>query len=69
MEKERKYNQWAGNPKGNPEDKTHCIEEVWSKDGFGMSYQCNRKRGYGTDGLFCKQHAKMNELKRSRMLC
>ena len=54
----RRYNQWAGNPRGWPEDKTRCIEEVWS--GY-LSYQCSRKRGYGPDGLYCKQHAKRHE--------
>ena len=52
---ERRYNTWAGNPRGNPEDKTRCIEEVAS--GY-LFYQCIRKRGHGLDGLYCKQHAK-----------
>ena len=54
----RIYNQWAGNPKGIPEDTTRCIAEVW--DGF-LSYQCSRKRGYGPNGEYCKQHAKIKE--------
>jgi len=62
MKKERLYNVWAGNPKGVKEDKTRCIEEVF--DNF-VSYQCQRKRGYGEKGLFCKQHAKMNEKHKS----
>ena len=53
--KERRYGQWAGNPKGAAEDKTRCIESVWSDYVGG---QCSRKRGYGKDGLYCKQHAK-----------
>ena len=63
MEKKlRVYGKWAGNPKGVPEDETRCIEEVWPSDGHGWnSYQCTRKRGYGKDGLYCKQHAKMIE--------
>ena len=57
--KERVYGAWAGNPRGNSEDKSLCVEEVWPSDGRGMiPYQCNRKRGYGRDGLYCKQHAK-----------
>lgn len=51
----RTYGQWAGNPKGKREDKTRCIVEVW--DNY-IGHQCSRKRGYGIDGLYCKQHAK-----------
>lgn len=53
---ERRYNQWAGNPKGDPENKTKCIVEVSCS--VWHSKQCNRKRGFGKGGLFCKQHAK-----------
>jgi hypothetical protein len=41
------------------EDTTRCIEEVGWND--FIPYQCQRKRGYGKDGLYCKQHAKINE--------
>ncbi len=55
---ERRYGQWAGNPKGNKEDLTKCIEEVW-KRGCGISaHQCSKKRGYGPQALYCKQHSK-----------
>ena len=50
---------WAGNPKGRKEDTKRCIQEVWPTDGW-LPYQCQRKRGYGKDGLYCKQHAKKN---------
>ena len=63
MNKERLYNKWAGNPKGVKEDKTLCIEEIFR--GF-VPHQCNRKRGYGEKGLFCKQHAKINKRHRLR---
>ena len=53
-EQRRVYGQWAGEPKGVKEDPTRCVEEVWS----WYSRQCSRKRGYGKDGLYCKQHAK-----------
>jgi hypothetical protein len=53
----RRYGDWAGNPKGVLEDKTKCIKEVWPTSGY-IPYQCNRKRGHGAKGLFCKQHAK-----------
>ena len=56
MTEKRIYGQWAGNPKGREEDIVRCIESV-SNDGF-LFHQCRRKRGYGKDGLYCKQHAK-----------
>ncbi|CAB5223449.1 hypothetical protein UFOVP383_49 [uncultured Caudovirales phage] len=56
MTDERRYGQWGGNPKGHPEDPTRCIEEVWP-----FPRQCTRKRGYGPDGLYCKQHAKQHK--------
>lgn len=57
-EKERRYGQWAGNPKGMAEDPDCCIEKVWPQDGIPPgSRQCQRKRGHGPDGLYCKQHA------------
>lgn len=52
------YNQWAGNPKGVEENETQCIEEVSDAVGWGH-HQCTRKRGYGKNDWFCKQHAKM----------
>ena len=54
---ERIYDEWIGNPKGISEDETRCVESV--RDFTGWHYfQCSRKRGYGPDGLYCKQHAK-----------
>jgi len=55
----KRYGQWAGQPKGVPEDKTRCIQTVWPQSGSWADYQCRRKRGYGPDGLYCKQHAKI----------
>jgi hypothetical protein len=57
MTEQRIYDQWAGNPKGIPEDKSKCFESVSDGTGFHF-YQCRRKRGHGKDGLYCKQHAK-----------
>jgi hypothetical protein len=55
----RKYGQWAGNEKGIPEDTTRCIEEIWPGTRTEwLPHQCRRKRGYGLNGLYCKQHAK-----------
>ncbi len=61
--KKRIYGQWAGNPKGHPEDIAKCIKKVWPTDGYIIPHQCNRKRGHGPDGLYCKQHAKIEEVK------
>ena len=54
----RRYNKWAGNPNGTPEDTTCCITSVTPNErgGFAHSHQCNRKRGHGPEGLYCKQH-------------
>jgi hypothetical protein len=57
---ERRYGVWGGCPKGQSEDPTRCIEEVWPIGGWNP-YQCSRKRGHGPDGLYCKQHAKQHE--------
>jgi hypothetical protein len=35
-----------------------CAFEVW--DNF-HAYQCKRPKGYGVEGLYCKQHAKKVE--------
>jgi hypothetical protein len=55
---ERRYGDWAGNPRGNAEDPARCIEEVWEPRGGMRAYQCTRKRGKGLDGLYCGIHAK-----------
>ena len=50
------YGQWAGNERGVLEDETRCIKAIYE----WYSHQCSRKRGFGKDGLYCKQHAKDN---------
>ena len=55
----RYYGTWAGNPNGIKEDTSRCIYEVWESGRSFISHQCSRKRGYGIDGVFCKQHAKL----------
>ena len=37
------------------EDTTRCIQRIF---GSYSSHQCQRKRGHGEKGLYCKQHAK-----------
>lgn len=51
----RRYNCWAGNPGGIKENTSRCIEQVHG-DGIARFHQCERKRGHGPDGLYCKQH-------------
>ena len=36
-----------------PENPSRCVVEVWANF---VSYQCQRKRGYGPGKRFCKQH-------------
>lgn len=57
MKEPRRYGQWAGNEKGIAEDVSRCIKEVSDHSGWHY-YQCHRKRGYGPDLQYCKQHAK-----------
>jgi hypothetical protein len=57
---ERRYNVWAGNPKGDAEYPERCIEEIYDPHGW-HSYQCARRRGFGKDNLYCKQHAKIRQ--------
>lgn len=64
--KERVYGEWAGNPKGQKEDKTKCIKDVYSGAWYG--HQCTRNRGHGLDKLYCKQHAEIKD-KRVRGGC
>ena len=59
----RRYGEWAGNPKGNPEDTARCIESVPDSGGW-IPHQCSRKRGHGPNGEWCKQHGKREEKRR-----
>jgi len=52
----RIYGSWAGNPTGHKEDVTRCIESVYGNERGAIPHQCDRKRGHGEDGLYCKQH-------------
>lgn len=53
-----RYGVWGGNPQGRKEDTTRCRCEVWPNERGSIPHQCNRKRGFGYKGWFCKQHAK-----------
>ena len=39
-----------------PEDKSLCIEAIHGGGKRAISHQCNRKRGYGPTGEYCKIH-------------
>ena len=54
----RIYRQWAGNPKGTPEDNSRCVESVPDGGRSCLFHQCSFRRGHGPDGLYCKKHAK-----------
>lgn len=51
-----KYGAWAGLPAGHKPDFTRCCEEVASRERWTRWSQCNRPRGHGPDGAYCKQH-------------
>ena len=55
-----KYGSWAGNPRGRKYDEQHCAYEVW---GEFRAYQCSRKNGHGINELYCRQHARMVDVK------
>jgi hypothetical protein len=59
------YGAWAGMPNGIPEDETCCIVEVSTRERWASYHQCFRKRGFGIDGLFCKQHATQQNMQRT----
>lgn len=52
-----KYGVWAGLPNGHKPDFAACCEEVSdSSTRWPLYHQCSKKRGYGPDGAYCKQH-------------
>lgn len=52
-----KYGAWAGFPAGHKPDLALCCEEVADNSTRWPRYhQCQRKRGHGPDGAYCKQH-------------
>ncbi len=66
LEKPRVYGCWAGNPQGRPEDPKRCIEAIYGKYSYGGK-QCSRPRGFGPDGLHCKQHDPVEIKRKSDM--
>jgi len=52
----KRYRVWGGNPDGTPPDFTRCCEQVHDGRRGGLFHQCERPRGHGPDGAYCKQH-------------
>lgn len=52
------YGAWAGNPKGRKPNLEYCCIEVTPNERGGAAHrhQCRRKRGYGPNSAYCKQH-------------
>lgn len=50
----KSYGNWAGNPNGWPADAERCCVEVHHS--IGQHAQCTRRRGYGPELAYCKQH-------------
>lgn len=49
------YGQWAGNNAGRKPDPARCCVEVTATTSW-VSHQCSRRRGYGPEEAYCKQH-------------
>ena len=52
----RYYGQWPGNRKGVAENPKNCVKSIFRSSWWDN--QCKRRRGYGSEGLFCWQHAR-----------
>ena len=62
---QHRYSVWAGNPAGSTPDYERCCEVV--SNGIGLTKQCSRKRGFGPDNAYCKQHAKHLQLSEGQL--
>ncbi len=56
----RRYNKHYDQPGGVPEIAGRCIAEV--NHSALANIQCARKRGHGREGLFCRQHARLDAM-------
>lgn len=53
----KSYGSWAGNPAGRLPDFSKCCEEVADTSlNWTHFHQCSRKRGFGPDEAYCRQH-------------
>lgn len=62
----KSYGAWSGRPEGNRPDYDRCCVEVWTQERWSRAHQCNRKRGHGPEGAYCKQHDPAVEEERKR---
>jgi hypothetical protein len=53
---QKRYGDWSGRPQGTPPDPDRCCVEVWPNERGPIPYQCQRKRGFGPEQAYCKQH-------------
>lgn len=51
------YGAWAGNKAGYKPDPSRCCKSVSSSGRSHLFTQCGRKRGYGPEAAYCKQHS------------
>lgn len=63
----RVYGRSESKPDGTPEDPMRCIVQLFGEERIGrevryVERQCSRKRGYGAQRLFCKQHSEMTSV-------
>lgn len=62
------YPEYYGtNPNRRAPNYENCCAEVHHKIGFGRLYQCERKRGYGPDAAYCKQHDPAAKAERAKV--
>ena len=62
--RKHRYHPWAGNSRGYPYREGDCAWQVWDPGPGIHAHQCSRKNGYGSAGLYCKQHAKKVEVEK-----
>lgn len=54
---QKSYGAWAGNNAGHAPDPKLCCESVSDSGRSMLTHQCRRKRGWGPEGAYCKQHS------------
>lgn len=50
------YGKWSGRPEGNKPNYDNCCAEIPRAKGAYIMKQCERRKGYGPNGNYCKQH-------------
>lgn len=52
-----RYGLWSGDPTGRAPNFNNCCARVSNRERFTRFFQCERKRGFGPDEAYCKQHS------------